>query len=202
MEKEKGIGKKTILAWVREILSRNETLMEEIPSPPTEEVVERLLNKAAGEKIPADGAEGSASSDSESREGDSADNEDNDSKEGGNGDKHSCAYEMKRNIVASLQEIRRFAEEHNLAATMVRALLTLLAEMAIGALKGKVGEKALDILLKAFNYQQAVNDAYLRGKNDTITKEYFPEADSIPHLGGMSREEPDTPDIFTMAKQA
>ena len=31
------------------------------------------------------------------------------------GEKRGCSYAMKRNIVASLQEIRRFAEEHDLA---------------------------------------------------------------------------------------
>lgn len=172
---EKRIEKKTLLAWVRELLSLNGTSVGELPGEPPEEVVESLIGKASGE-TPADPPQ-------------------KDKQE-------SCAYATKRNIVASLQEIRKFAEKHNLGATMVRALLTLLAELAIGALKGKVGEKALEALLRAFNYQQHIEEAYLRGKNETIVTEYFPEADDIPHLGGMHREDPAADNIFTIARDA
>lgn len=114
-----------------------------------------------------------------------------------------CPYAMKRNIVVSLEEIRRFAEKHNLAATLTRALLTLLAEMAVGALHGKVGEKALETLLNAFNYTRHVNDAYIRGRNEKIETEYFPENKEVPHLGGMQKDDPDDDEsIFNIAKDA
>lgn len=176
MEKENKIGKKTLLAWVREIFTQHETELSDIPAQPPEKTVERLIGKAAGDQQPTEQSQQPAT--------------------------QSCAYAVKRNIVASLQEIRRFAEKHNLTATIVKALLMLLAEMAVGAMKGKVGEKALDTLLKAFQYQQRIEEAYLRGKNETIVREYFPEAVDIPHLGGMQREDPDSDNIFSMARQA
>ena len=182
--------KKTLLAWVREILSRNEAELSDIPSQPPEDVAERLIDKATDNGQPPT-ENGKRTTENEKRTTDN-----------GKRKTEPCAYAVKRNIVKSLQEIRKFAEKHDLAATMVRALLTLLAEMAIGALKGKVGEKALDALLKAFNYQQHIDEAYLRGKNEVIVREYFPEADEIPHLGGMQREDPETDSIFSMAKQA
>lgn len=194
MEKESKFGKKTLLAWVKEIFSQNEAALTDIPAEPPEEIVERLIEKASGkqsaEQLPK------SEDTSQEKESKSSENENPTAK------KDCCPYAVKRNIVESLQEIRRFAEKHHLAATIVRAILTLLAEMAIGAMKGKVGEKALETLLRAFNYQQHIEEAYIRGKNETIVREYFPEAEDIPHLGGMQREDPDPDNIFSMARQA
>lgn len=194
MEKESKIGKKTLLAWVKEIFTQHETELSDIPAQPPEETVARLIDKAADNSVdnPVEKSQ-NAQPDSHN-----AHRETQNAQQG----PQSCAYTVKRNIVVSLQEIRRFAEKHNLTATLVRALLMLLAEMAIGAMKGKVGEKALETLLKAFQYQQHIEEAYLRGKNETIVKEYFPESDEIPHLGGMLREDPDPDNIFSMARQA
>ena len=187
MEKESKIGKKTLLAWVKEIFTQHEKELSDIPGEPPEETVERLIDKAAD----------SPAANTEEISQNAPPNSQDTKRE-----TPSCAYTVKRNIVVSLQEIRRFAEKHNLTATLVRALLMLLAEMAIGAMKGKVGEKALETLLKAFQYQQHIEEAYLRGKNETIVKEYFPESDDIPHFGGMQREDPDSDNIFSMARQA
>lgn len=164
--------RKTLLAWVREILSPHESELTEIPSTPPEETVDKLINKASGDKL------------------------------GSNDKPCGCTYAMKRNLVESLEEIRRFAEKHDLAAAVIKALLTLLAEMALGAMQGKVGEKALETLLRAFTYSQHVSDAYMRGKNEMITKEYFPDTPDIPHLGGMQKKEEEESNIFTMAREA
>lgn len=195
MENEKKIGKKTLLAWVKEIFSQNEATLADVPPRPPEETVERLIGKATGDS--------SNSSGNDNNDGDGGNDGDTpESTQNRQPETQSCAYAVKRNIVESIQEIRRFAEKHHLAATIVRALLTLLAEMAIGAMKGKVGEKALETLLKAFNYQQHIEEAYIRGKNETIVREYFPESEEIPHLGGMQRETPVADNIFSVAKQA
>lgn len=197
MKKEKTIGKKTLLAWVKEIFSQNEAELTDIPSPPPEETVEKLIDRGAAKASPdIAGQEEDAARPGKATPGPT------ENEKGNKSPAESCAYAVKRNIVKSLQEIRIFAEKNNLAAAIVRALLTLLAEMAIGALKGKVGEKALDTLLKAFNYQRHIEEAYIRGRNEKIIREYFPEADDIPHLGGMQREDPDTDSIFYVARQA
>ena len=121
--------------------------------------------------------------------------------------KKGCPYAMKRNIVASLQEIRRFAEENDLAAAMVKAILNLLAEMALGALKGKVSGTVLAVLLNALNYERDKEEAYRRGevdgRNARITTEYFAEGDDgLPHLKGVSRQRERGEDIFSMARDA
>lgn len=168
--------------WLRELFSHHEEELTDLPEMlPEEDTVNKLIDRAVGES-------------NESNEADEAD-------EPGN-KPCQCPYALKRNIVASLEEIRRFAEQHQLAAAVVRALLTLLAEIALGAMKGKVGEKALETLLKAFNYTSHVNEAFLRGKNEAIVREYFPESDDIPHLGGMQKEEDNENNIFNMAREA
>lgn len=211
---------KGILEWVRELLGRSGEELPSADSLPTEDVVGRLVDKATGKGETASapkGAGGDSGGDSgfkrggASGEGDSGSkgggaNGESDSEPGegdsepGDGEKKCCPFAMRRNIVESLREVRRFAEEHNLAETMLRALLTLLAEMALDALKGKVGFKALDALLKSLNYSQHVEEAYIRGKNEKIRREIFPADDDIPHLGGMVKDEPEEPNIFTVAR--
>lgn len=176
--------RKTLFAWVREFFSSNESELTDLPEVPPEETVGRLIDKATGKPEETEKREKSA-------ETDSADSK-----------PCRCTYAMKRNIVESMEEIRRFAEKHELAAAVVKALLTLLAEIALGAMKGKVGEKALETLLKAFNYTRHVDEAYLRGKNESIIREYFPESHDIPHLGGMDHPDNEEDNIFTIAKDA
>lgn len=171
--------------WLRELFSHHEEELTEFPEMlPEEDTVNKLIDRAVGES-------------------DKSGKSDEQDKPDEQGSKPClCPYALKRNIVESLVEIRRFAEKHQLAAAVVRALLTLLAEIALGAMKGKVGEKALEALLKAFNYSRHVDEAYLRGKNEAIVREYFPESDDIPHLGGMNKEEDDENNIFRMAREA
>lgn len=119
----------------------------------------------------------------------------------------SCPYILKRNIVASLQEIRKFAEEHNLASAMIKALLTLLAEMAIDALKGKVSGTVLAILLNAMNFDKARSEAYregeIAGRNAQIIEKHFPSTDDgLPHLASGPSPESVKEDIFSIARNA
>lgn len=124
-------------------------LPKEIPEAPEQEVIDRLIEKAAPDELAPLGK-----------------------------GKCKCPYATKRAIVESLHVIRDFAEEHKLAATVVRTLLTMLADMAIGAMKGKVSASALQILLNAFNHQTEVDEAYekgvIEGRNQKIVSEYFP----------------------------
>lgn len=189
--------RKRLIEWVREILGRHTADVEELPDVPSEDVVTSLISRASGTPPPEKG-EGK---DEPDKGGDGA------NPSGSDTEKKGCSYAVKRNIVASLQEIRRFAEENNLAGTMVRALLTLLAEMAIGALRGKVSQNVLDALLKVFSYERALADAYSRGERDGrnagITEEFFPEGDDgLPHFNGFPSGGTKSPDIFTLANEA
>lgn len=209
--------KKTVKEWVKEILGKKAPEISEVPPEPDGEVVSSLIARAAGEKVenpqPSTGGKGKESLETR----DKAADEDESKKEEGSGtqepedkaseEKKGCSYAVKRNIVASLQEIRRFAEEHDLAGTMVKALLTMLAEMAIGALRGKVSATVLDALLKVFGYEQALADAYSRGEKDGrnagIVEEYFPMADDgLPHFRSTNGKGPRRPDIFSLADEA
>jgi len=123
------------------------------------------------------------------------------------GENESCPYVTKRAIVESLAEIRRFAEEHKLAAEVVKALLTLLAEMVIEALRGKVSGKVLDLLLKAIHYDEARMEAYAdgekAGRNARIKMEVFPEQEKeIPDLNGAMNTSASPSSIFDIAREA
>lgn len=183
--------KKSILQWVREILRIKAPDLTTLPEPPSEQVVTSLVNKAS-DNTPVKSPEQSEQNDSIAPK------------------KESCPYAVKRNIVESLREIRKFAEENNLAATMVRALLTLLAEMALGALRGKVNSSVLDSLLKIFSFEAAVADAYTRGeqagKEAALEKEFFPASpEEVPHLRGLTPSRSDSttlPEIFRLARES
>lgn len=201
--------KKSILQWVRELLRLKAPELTAFPDPPSEQVVTSLVRKAADNlPIPSlmskdsdlpDDSENSSQTD-ETNKADSPDKK----------KKESCPYAVKRNLVESLREIRKFAEENNLASTMVRALLTLLAEMALGALRGKVNASVLDSLLKIFSFETAIAEAYTRGeqagKDAAIEKEYFPAvAEEVPHLRGLTTargESNEIPEIFRIARES
>lgn len=189
--------KKSILQWVREMLRIKAPDLTTLPEPPSEQVVTSLVNKAS-DNTPVTSSEQSDSSE-QSEQNDTIAPK-----------KESCPYAVKRNIVESLREIRKFAEENNLAATMVRALLTLLAEMALGALRGKVNSSVLDSLLKIFSFEAAVADAYTRGeqagKEAAFEKEFFPASpEEVPHLRGLTPSRSDSttiPEIFRLARES
>lgn len=200
-ENEKIPSTKGILAWVKEILHLKAPEMDRIPSEPAPEVITTLINKATGESTPTEDQQPK-------------------SKDGSPKSKdQSCPYALKRNIVESLREIRKFAEENDLAATMVRALLSLLAEMAVGALKGKVSGTILDALLKVFNYEREKEESALRiklekeeayrqgviaGKNAGIEIEEFPAVtEDVPNLkGNTAPSSCDNGNIFRIAGEA
>ena len=186
--------RKGILAWIRDILHLHEIEKTPPPSIPPPETMTTLINRAAGNPANKDDPDNTVINDN---------NDNNDNKE----KKECCPYALKRNIVASLQEIRRFAEKHDLAATMIRALLTLLAEMAIGTLKGKVSENVLEALLKIFSFERMREEAYrqgeLDGRNARIIEEHFPAQDSRPpHLTRGTTSATATTSIFSIAKDA
>lgn len=214
--------KKTVKEWVKEILGKKSPEISELPPEPDSEVVSTLIARACGEeveyatsevkindaeetetggkKVGGDESEKGDDPERKSPEGKGSEKEEPEEKKG-------CSYAIKRNIVASLQEIRRFAEEHDLAGTMVKALLTMLAEMALGALRGKVSGTVLDALLKVFGYEQALADAYSRGERDGrnagIEEEYFPMADDgLPHFRSAGGKGTRRPDIFSLADEA
>lgn len=202
-ENEKIPSTKGILAWVKEILHLKAPGMDRLPSEPAPEVITTLINKATGESTADNGKE---TTDGGQREADS--------------DKRpeSCPYALKRNIVESLREIRKFAEENDLAATMVRALLSLLAEMAVGALKGKVSGTILESLLKIFNYEREREESALRyrlekeeayrqgviaGRKARIEIEEFPAVtEDVPDLKGNTTPKSCGDSIFRIASEA
>ena len=118
-----------------------------------------------------------------------------------------CPYYFKRNLVESIAEVRSFAERHELASTFVKGLLTLLAEIAIKAMKGKVDSSVLMLLMNAINFEKAIENAFkdgrIAGRNDTIEERYFPDKeDGIPHFNGKKSQVNNPNDIFNIAREA
>ena len=214
-EKEKTVAKnsskKNLLGIIRDLLHQEEPEMEAPPASPAEEIVERLIDKAVGESASDDsknqedskGDEDPEGANDSKNEGDSEDESDDSDK----GEKKGCPYATKKAIVESLKEIREFAEKHHLKETVIKALLTMLAQIALGALKGKVSGKVLDTLLKAFNYEKALREAYMEGeiagRNATIREEIFPELNQdVPDLNGVAMNPVSHDSIFELARQA
>ena len=214
--------KKTILEWARDIL-RSQKIQPGDLKVPSMEVVERLINKGASEEeAKSNKKKGERDKKNETKDEETGftpppkgektsetynDSEKSEKTETEEKREESCPYALKRNIVMSLREIRRFAEEHHLASAMIKALLTLLAEMAINALRGKVSSTALAVLLNAMNFDKARSEAYLEGeiavRNAQISEKYFPSTDDgLPHLGTTSKTTRPGSDIFSMAREA
>lgn len=196
---------KSLIDIVRRILKGKEA---EVSSPaPDEKVVDQLIERAA-ETIEGEGEEQKdVESENSSSSSAASDSKDNEKKKEGSEKKESCPYAMRRNIVESLREIRKFAEENDLAASMIKTLLTLLAEMALSALKGKVNGTILALLLHAVNYERDKAAAYrkgeLAGRNAKIEEKYFPkEDDGLPRFRGLENETDKGSDIFSVAKEA
>lgn len=224
-EQEKIPTTKGIMAWVKEILHLNAHEIEEMPSPPSPEVITTLISKASGDPDPENPENAQPPTDNAKRTTPNAQRKTENAQRTTDNEK-TCPYALRRNIVESLRVIREFAEKHDLAATMVRALLTLLAEMALGALKGKVSGTILEALLKIFNYERMKEEADLRsqldkeeilrvkeesyrlgeiaGRNARISREIFPEQPAeVPDLKGTPvAGGSEKPDIFSMARQA
>lgn len=204
-----------VIEWVRELLHRHEKEIENLPGDISAETVERLIAKGTGEEFPETNHKNDNNLKETKNDGENEENHE----DAGNRDKdpeknpaeekvkESCPYALKRNIVESLQEIRRFAEENQLAATMMKAILTLLAEMAVNVLKGKVNGTVLAMLLNALTYERAKADAYregeLAGRNAEIIMKHFPEEgdpSKLPDLKGTFTKRGEN--IFSMAREA
>lgn len=189
MEKEKNSGGRWLLDLVKGLLGKEEVNPEEFPRELPETTVKKLIDKACG----ADPGEAGEAGNGKTEKSEKSEKSE------------SCPYATKRAIVESLAEIRRFAEEHQLAATVVRALLSLLAEMAVGALKGRVSGKVLDLLLKAIRYDRARMEAYAEGetagRNARIRMEIFPAQErELPDINGPIHTPPAPASIFDIAR--
>lgn len=224
-------------SWLKKILGSAEVLELPKAAPPNEVVDRLIEKAATGDisltdedlnafsKEPTDGIseENLGALDEESSEGiapeknadDSGTVSRNEGEAAGEGNSSevsenknsSCPYLLKRNLVASLQEIRRFAEEHNLGAAMVKALLAMLVEMALNALKGKVSGTVLAVLLNAMNFDKARSEAYregeIAGRNAQIMEKHFPSTDDgLPHLPSKVSKDSAREDIFSIARNA
>lgn len=189
MSEKNSTDKRSLLDMIKGVLKKSAKEIPEIITMPDEETADRIISKAVA-------GSGKRPDDSKTAPPPS---------EKGDAPKRSCPYATKRAIVESLQEIRRFAEEHDLAAVVVKALLSLLAEMTLGALKGKVSGKILEALLKAINYEADKRAAYREGekagKNAKIKAELFPEEKvEIPGINGAIQKPHKPASIFDIAK--
>lgn len=180
--------KKSVLSMVKGLLRKKAPGLESAPPVPGEETVGRLIEKASG-----DGNAGQTESDG--------------AEEVNEEEKKGCPYAMKRAIVESLQEVRRFAEEHQLGSTVVKALLTLLAEIALDALRGKVSGRVLEALLRAMNYDRDKKEAYSEGRKDGANAKievmhFGDKGDDVPNVNGSVRANSGAASIFDIAKEA
>lgn len=201
MKKEK----KNILEFLRSLFRKEAPELVTLPETPSAGTVERLINRTIDPSsstgrsdIESDGREDSDASDEKNKDADN-DNKDSDKK------KESCPYATKRAIVESIAEIRRFAGEHKLAASVLKALLALLAEIALGALRGKISRQVLETLLHAINYELDMEEAFRKGHEDgrkkLIEERYPSDDDGLPHINGTLLR-PDTTSIFDVAAEA
>ena len=177
MKKER----KTILEYIKGLFRKGTgEELSGLPAAPTEETVKRLVGRTLGEKLPAEEGHDASGNSHEDASGKSDESNyggsDHGSDAGGDGGgdrddepkRESCPYATKRAIVESIDEIRRFAEEHKLAASVLRILLSLLGEIALGDIKGKVSRQILELLLKAINYEFAIDEAFRKGHDDGL----------------------------------
>lgn len=195
-----------IIDWVKKILANREVTRESLTTVPDADVVTSLIDRAADEETESAKKQTAKKSVSREKTVNSETAIEPEIPEMEEEAKESCPYALRRNIVESLQEIRRFAEEHELATAMIKALLTLLAEMSLDAMKGKVSGKVLLLLLNAINFEKAKKAAYdegeIAGRNAVIDERACPtDDDGLPRFKGTWNQTPDTKeDIFTIAK--
>ena len=118
---------------------------------------------------------------------------------------------IKRNIVNSIEEVRRFAEEHELAVTAVESVLGMILEVAVGCAEGKVSRQMLMWALRVLNYErdkaEARRKGELDGRNAAIEERYFRgRPEDVPYLTSGTDtphgDEQDEDDIFEMARSA
>lgn len=118
---------------------------------------------------------------------------------------------IKRNIINSIEEVRRFAEEHELAVTAVESVLGMILEVAVGCAEGKVSRQMLLWALRVLNYErdkaEARRKGELDGRNAAIEERYFRgRPEDVPYLTSGTDtplgDEQDEDDIFEMARSA
>lgn len=201
--------------WLKNLFTEHRKEIDYVENPPDEASVERIINKVINPKtkiyenknsdnsqFPAQDAGADAPTSQ------NADLPDFKGPEKETVEKQPCCpYGVKRNIVNSIREIRKFEEEHKVAASVMKALLRIMAEIAVNAMKGKVSAGALLMLLNALNFDKAKASAYeegeLAGRNARIEEEYFPSADDgLPKFTGIKSSTTLRDDIFSIARDA
>lgn len=66
----------------------------------------------------------------------------------------SCPIATRRLIREAMQQLRNFTEEHRLTATVAKALLAILAEIAVSALQGRVNTQVLEVIKRVIRHEQ------------------------------------------------
>ena len=167
--------------------------------------------EAAGEGEPTGVAAGRRLSQSKPTEGDAQGAETAGKTEEKEGACCRLPMVIKRNIVNSIEEVRRFAEEHELAVTAVESVLGMILEVAVGCAEGKVSRQMLLWALRVLNYErdkaEARRKGELDGRNAAIEERYFRgRPEDVPYLTSGTDtplgDEQDEDDIFEMARSA
>ena len=167
--------------------------------------------EAAGEGEPTGVAAGRRLSQSKPTEGDAQGAETAGKTEEKEGACCRLPMVIKRNIVNSIEEVRRFAEEHELAVTAVESVLGMILEVAVGCAEGKVSRQMLLWALRVLNYErdkaEARRKGELDGRNAAIEERYFQgRPEDVPYLTSGTDtplgDEQDEDDIFEMARSA
>lgn len=210
-EKERDTLLEKIAGLVRRLGRREGDTQGALASAePTEAAGEGELTGVAGEGETTEAAAGRRLSQEEPTEGDAQGSESPgaEEKEGA-----CCKLPMviKRNIVNSIEEVRRFAEEHELAVTAVESVLGMILEVAVGCAEGKVSRQMLLWALRVLNYErdkaEARRKGELDGRNAAIEERYFRgRPEDVPYLTSGTDtplgDEQDEDDIFEMARSA
>ena len=148
--------------WIGDLFAPHGKPVSPFPSPPSRETIENLINKTINRKPIANENE-----DHENIERNHEDSEDyrspflNDKEDSGSadsagGDNHDtttrkagcCPYRLKRNIVASISEVRGFMQANNIDERAIREILTAIAEIVASVSEGKITAAILLLILK------------------------------------------------------
>lgn len=104
----------------------------------------------------------------------------------------TCPMAVRKAIRDGVAEIKRFADDHRLTATVVKALLALLARLALASLQGRVNPQFLDVMMRVLQYEQ---ERWLS------EKEMDPAADDgLPDINGSVYSQQEN--LFDLAAKA
>ncbi len=98
-------------------------------------------------------------------------------------EKESCPIATRRLIREAMQQLHNFTEEHRLTATVAKALLAILAEIAISALQGRVNTQVLEVIKRVIRHDQARLFNYPDPPAEPAAEAPAPiEDDGLPHF--------------------